>query len=156
MVLLVIVLALYMGPWTVGNQWAAMSGKANTDVTDVVQFAIKAYESQNGMYDAAVSHRDPTTEGDASFVQPYMAFKMPRRVIFFGKTNQGNYRGTYDTSSGEIIADIETGGFSVAGLVDVNKATGSFHITGREKDGQVTAECDDKPLKIFMRKLPKD
>jgi hypothetical protein len=149
--------ALYFGPWTVGKQWSAMSGKANAQVTDVIDFAIKAYESQNGMYDAAQSHHPPHTDGEAVFVPPAMAFSMPRHIIFTGKTNQGNYIGTYDTTNGEISADIETGGFTVGGLVDVNKATGKFHITGREPEGKLPeAETDGKPLQIEYGKPSKD
>ncbi len=153
-VVLVIVLALYFGPWTVGNQWAAMSARANRDVTDVVQFALQAYESEHGMYDAAQSHMSPQIQGDAAFVPPYMAFSMPRHIMFTGKTNQGNYIGTYDTVTGEVAADIETGGYTVGGLVDVKKATGRFHMTGREKDGKVEAESDGKPLQIIMHLHP--
>lgn len=156
LIVLVIVLALYFGPWTVGTQWAAMSGKANTQVTDVMEFALRAYESQTGAYDAAASHNVPMAQGEAVFIPPYMAFSMPRRIIFSGKTNQGNYLGTYDTTNGEITADIETGGFTIGGLVDAKKATGKFHITGREKNGNPEAECNGKPLKIVMQKLEND
>jgi hypothetical protein len=152
--LLVIVLVLYFGPWAVGRKWAAMSSQADTQVTDVVDFAIKAYESQKGTYDAIESHHVPAADGPARFVAPYMAFTLPRKIVFSGKTNQGNYMGTYDTTTGEIIADIETGGYSVGGLVDVKKATGSFHMTGREKDGQVEAEADGIPLQIVIHKPP--
>jgi hypothetical protein len=152
MIVLVIVLALYFGPWAVGKKWEAMSGTANSQVTDVVQFAIQAYESEHGMYDVADSHLAPETEGPAVFVPPMMAFNMPARIIFSGKTNQGSYIGTYDTRTGEIIADIQIGGYSVAGLVDVKKATGNIHITGREKDSKVEAEINGQPLKIVFPK----
>jgi len=150
------VLALYLGPWTVWKKWGAMSSQANTQITDVVDFAIKAYESQTGAYDASESHNAPRVDGDAAFVPPMMAFSMPRRIIFSGKTNQGNYMGTYDTTNGEIAVDIETGGYTVGGLVDVKKATGKFHTTGREKDGTPSAEVDGAPLKIVMRPRNRD
>jgi hypothetical protein len=61
--------------------------------------------------------------------------------------------GTYDTTNGEIVADIETGGWTIGGLVDARKASGKFHMTGREKNGTTEAERDDgQPLKIFMPK----
>ena len=145
-VLLAIVLTMYFGPWTVGKQWAAMEPKANDAVTDVVQFSLQAYESERGMYDVARSHLGPMTEGNAVFVPPYMAFSIPRRIIVSGKTNRGNYIGTYDTANGEVSVDIEIGGSTIAGLVDVKKATGKFHVVGRVKDGNVEAESDGKPL----------
>jgi hypothetical protein len=151
---LVIVLVLYFGPWTVGNEWAAMRPRANTEVTDVVNFALRAYESEHGMWDTSMPHGEPMVDGDATFVPPAMAMSLPRRMIFSGATNHGRYMGTYDTKTGEIEATIDTGGMTVGGLVDMKKATGSFKMTGREKDGTPTAEADGQPLEIVMRKPP--
>jgi hypothetical protein len=143
--LLIVGMTFYFGPWSVGKQWEAMSKKANDQVTDVVQFALTAYESQNAMFDTTQSHNLPQTQGDASFVPPMMAFSLPKRIIFLGKTNRGNYTGTYDTTNGEIEAEIETGGFTVGGLADVTKATGRFRITGREKDGKWKLKVTGNP-----------
>jgi hypothetical protein len=132
--LLVVVLVIYFGPWAVSQQWADMSRQANAQVTDVVQFALQAYESENGMYDPSGQHAPPMVQGEAAFVPPAMAFSMPRRIIFTGKTSQGNYIGTYDTTTGEVAADIEIGGFTVGGLVDVKKASGKFQ--GRKGRGR--------------------
>jgi hypothetical protein len=150
-VLLVIVLSLYLGPWTVSNKWAAMQPKASDAVTDVVQFSIQAWESEHGMYDASKSHMVPMTDGPVIWIAP-IAMSMPRTVGFSGKTNQGNYVGNYDTTTGEVSVDIQTGGYTVGALVDVKKATGTFHATGTSKDGKVQAECDGKPLVIVMSK----
>ena len=151
-IVMVIALTLYFGPWTVGKKWEAMSPKANEQVIDVIGFALQAYESEHAMYDTTQSHNLPQTQGDASFIPPMMAFTMPRKIIFLGKTNRGNYTGTYDTTNGEIEAEIETGGFTVSGLLDVKKATGKFRINGRMKDGEAQAECDGEPLKIVVSK----
>jgi hypothetical protein len=152
-IVIAVVLALYLGPWTVGSKWAAMSKQANNETTDVVNYAIQAYESEQGMYDANQSHIVPHIEGDAAFIPPYMSFTMPRRISFTGATNQGAYRGTYDTTTGEVNATIDVGGMTVGGLVSVRNATSSFHMVGREKDGQVTAEDDDgHALEIVRRK----
>jgi len=151
-VVLVSVLVLYFGPWRVGNEWAAMGPRANTEVTDVVNFALRAYESEHGMWDTSMPHGEPMVEGDAVFVPPALAMTLPRRMIFSGKTNHGSYMGTYDTKTGEIIATIDTGGYVVGGLVDAKKPTGSFQFTGREKDGKTTAEADGESLEIVMRK----
>ena len=158
---LAVALPLYFGPWRVGNDWAAMAPKAGTDVTDVVMFALQAHQSQAF---APASGADvtpsaqlaigkaPAIEGPANFIPPVMAFTMPRHVLVTGRTSQGGYRGTYDTTDGEVTLDVDTGGYSVGGLVDMHKATGSMHVTGREKDGQVTAEADGTPLKIYVPK----
>jgi hypothetical protein len=133
-----------------------MSKRANTDVTDVVQYALQAYESEHGMYDASRSHNVPMVQGDAVFVPPLMVMTLPHYMIFTGKTNQGNYIGKYDTTNGEVEADIEVGGWTVGGLVDVRKASGKFHMTGREKDGALSAESDGQPLTIIVPKRDPD
>jgi hypothetical protein len=152
----VTVLVLYLGPWRVAGNWAAMHTRANTEVTDTVDFAIRAYESQHGMYDTSQSHMVPRVDGDAAFFPPAMSFSMPQKVRFKGKTNQGNYTGTWDTATGEIVADIETGGYTVGGMVDVKQATGTFQMTGREKNGVVTAEADGQDLKVIVTKHEKN
>ena len=150
-VVLMISLGIYFGPWAVSKKWAVMEPIANNQVTDVVDFAIKAYESSNGMYDATASHNVPHADGPAIFVPPHGAFSLPPLMIFNGTTNQGGYIGTYNTTNGEIVADIGTGGSALAGII-VRPSTGNIHITGREKDGIVQAEINGKPLTIATPK----
>jgi hypothetical protein len=145
--LLILVLVIYFGPWAVSKQWDAMSKTANTQVTDVVQFALEGHLSQHGLYNAARQHHPPMVEGDAVFVPPAMVMSLPKKMVFSGKTNQGSYMGTYDTVTQEITAKIEYGGWTIGGLVDAKKATGTFTMTGREKDGVPSAETDEGPLK---------
>jgi DNA-directed RNA polymerase subunit RPC12/RpoP len=159
-----VILTIYFGPLRIGNEWEARSGQAGTEVTDVVMYALQAHQSQ-GM--AAMGNDDasgggpgaamalgkaPAIESPAKFIPPMLAFSMPQHVIVTGRTSQGGYRGTYDTTNGEVVLDIDTGGYSVGGMADLKKATGSMHVTGREKDGKVTAECDGAPLTIFVPK----
>jgi hypothetical protein len=146
-VLAIIALAFYLGPWRVGTQWAAMSPRANDEVTDVIDYALQAYESQHiDLNSFKAVHTPPQLQGPASFVPPMMAFSMPSNIIFLGKTSRGNYTGTWDTRTGEIVAEIETNGVTFGGLVDARKASNQIRITGREKDGKVTAEMDGQPL----------
>lgn len=147
-VLAIVFAIFYFGPWRVGSNWAAMSTRANDETTDVIIYALQAYETQSGYSSARMIHMTPQLQGPASFIPPMMAFTMPRNMTFLGKTNRGNYRGTYDTTTGEIDAVIEYDGLTVAGLVDARKARGEFHITGREKNGHPTAELGGQPLQI--------
>jgi hypothetical protein len=156
-----VALALYLGPWTVGNQWAAMAPKANSDVTDVVMFALQAHQSQGlagadadggGAAVAMSLGKAPAIEGPAVFVPPMMAFSMPRQLLVSGRTSQGSYVGTYNTTSGEVDLNIDVGGYTVGGLVDVRHPTGKIHVTGRETNGQVSAEEDGVPMKIIIPK----
>ena len=152
-VLLAIVLVFYFGPYRVASQWSAMAPKAGTDVTDVVMFALQAHQSHGALTAGGPLVRPPAIEGPAVFVPPYMAFTLPRRVIVNGRTSQGGYVGTYDTITGEVTVTVEVGGYSVGGLVDMHKPEGSIHVTGREKDGQVTAEADGEPMTILVPKF---
>jgi DNA-directed RNA polymerase subunit RPC12/RpoP len=145
-VLAIIVLALYLGPWRVGNQWAAMNSRANDEVTDVIDYALQAYDSQHPDFNSKIIHAPPQLQGPASFIPPMMAFTMPANIIFLGKTSRGNYTGTWDTTTGEVVANIETNGWTIGGLADARKASNTIRITGREKDGKVSAEMDGQPL----------
>ena len=153
---LAVALAIYFGPWRVGTEWAAMSPKANTDVTDVVMFALQAHQSQSlaglgGGGGGGISmSKAPAIEGGANFIPPAMAFTLPRRMVFTGATSQGGYKGTYDTTTGEVVADVEVGGYTVGGLVAMRRATDQIHVTGRETDGRVTAEEDGSPMTIIV------
>lgn len=48
------------------------------------------------------------------------------------------------TRTGEVDATVSYGGYSVAGMVDVAKPTGTFHLVGRIVDGKRQFEIDGK------------
>ena len=141
--------ALYFGPWRVSNDWAAMQPRANDEITDVVQYGMQAYLQQMGMFDTGSSHFVPHVDGPVMFFAPLMNFTMPPKIVFHGATTQGGFAGTYEPRTGEIAADVEFGGATVGGLIKTRKALGKFHMTGREKDGKVTAECNGAPLVLI-------
>jgi hypothetical protein len=146
-VFLICGLVVYFGPLHVWYKWEEIGPKAGDDVKDVVTFALQAYLSENHMYDPSDPHGAPAVDGDVRFIRP-MGFFMPEKVKFGGKSNQGSYAGTYNTRTGDIEADILFGGYSVAGMVDIHKPTGGFHITGRDPGGNPEAEVDGNKLKI--------
>ena len=145
-VIFLLCLGFYLGPYRVESNWTAMSSRANDEVTDVISYALLAYDSQHPDFSMKGIHAPPQMQGDASFVPPMMAFTMPANIIFLGKTSRGNYTGTWNTTTGEVVAEIETNGWTIGGLADARKATNQIRITGREKDGKVTAEMDGEPL----------
>ena len=138
-----------VGPLRVYNQWNAMEPHVNDDVSDVITFALQAYLSQNGEYDPKMQHMVPSVQGPCVFLGPIISFSMPEKIVFRGKTNQGNFMGTYNTQTGDIDADIYYGGYSVAGMLDIAKPTGSFHITGRMAKGFPQAELNGTSLQIY-------
>jgi hypothetical protein len=151
-ILMVCGLLFYFGPMSVWHQWEQMGTKASDDVNDIIGFGLQAYLSTHGEYDPSKSHNTPSVQGDVIFFRPTMVMSMPEKVHFQGKSNQGDYSGSYSTTTGEIEADVSYGGYSVAGLVDVSKPTGSFHMIGRKVDGHPEAEVDGKKIVIVYPK----
>lgn len=94
------------------------------------------------------SHRfQPTVEShDVTFLSPMLAFSMPDQVGFLGKSNQGTFGGNYNTRTGEVDATVSFGGYTVAGMVDVNKPKGTFHLVGHMVDGKPDMEIDGKKI----------
>jgi hypothetical protein len=146
----------FVGPYRVWNQWEIIGPKAGTQVSDVVAFALQAYLSNNGMYDPGRPHHIPGVDYPPQFYRPLLNMSMPEKVEFSGKSNQGDYSGTYDTTSGEIEADVSYGGMSVAGLVDLSKSTGKIHITGREINEKPEAEMNGTKMTLFYPKHTDD
>jgi len=148
--LLVTGLLFYFGPMRASRQWEAMDQKATGSVRNMIVFALKVYTSANGNWDPSKPGNTPWIEShDVQWNRPMMSWGLPRKIEFVGKSNRGSFSGLYDTESGEIEADVLWGGRTIAGMVDLAKTQGGFHMLGKEingKDPEVTV--DGKPLKI--------
>jgi len=148
------ILWAYFGPVRVWNQWETIGPKAQSDVTDVVSFALQAYMSNNGMYDPTKATNQPGVEGPVGFFRPFLNMTMPSEVKFFGHTNQGPFKGIYNPRNGEITANISYG--AVAHLAfgsDVGvkeTVAGSFDITGREVNSAPQAEMNGQKMSIYF------
>jgi hypothetical protein len=143
-----------LGPSRVWREWDQLQPKATDQITDVVSFALQAYLSQHGLYDPTHFNSRPSVNGPINFIEPYMALTLPRKMVFNGKTDQGDFVGSYDTQTGEITAEVAYGGRTFGGLVTLNHATNWFNMTGREVNGVPQAECDGVKLTIYYP--PKD
>src|SRR5580658_9715354 len=141
--LVVIILGamFYYGPVRVWNQWEDVGPKAQSEVGDVLEFALKAYLSQQGLYNPAKDRQGPTVDTDnIHFFRPTLVMSMPDSVTFFGKSSQGDFKGHYHPATGEMDVDVAYGGMTFGGEVTLAKSIGQFHITGREVNGQPQAE----------------
>jgi len=146
---ILLVAIFYFGPVRTWHQWNQLEPTASNQVKDVILFGLEAYLSEHGKYDPAFQHLAPQIDEEVHFFPPVLSMSMPEKLAFLGKTNEGNYGGTYDTRTGDIQANVEYGGYSVAGLVDVKQAPGSFQMTGREIDGVPAAEVNGISLRII-------
>ena len=147
-ILLVLGGGFYFGPVRVWQNWNAMEPKASDDVRDLVIDSLKQHTKDEDPDPRGRPPRMPSVErGDVSFFTP-MALTMPAKVGFLGKSSQGTFSGNYDTRNGEVDATVSYGGFSVAGMVDVRKPTGTFHLVGRVENGKREFEIDGKKSEI--------
>jgi hypothetical protein len=142
-ILVVVGGAFYLGPVRVWQQWSAMQPKASRDVGDLIVDALKQHMKDEDP-DPRTRRRMPSVErNDVSFFQP-MAMTMPEKVFFIGKSSQGTFTGHYYPRTGEMDADVSYGGYSVAGMVDIGKPRGTFHLVGRVVNGKREFEIDGK------------
>jgi len=146
----------YFGPMRVWNQWENIGGQARSDVSDVIAFGLQAYLSQNGMFDPNDIHGAPSVDENVNFFRPTLAMSMPEKVLFFGKSSQGDFKGYYHPSSGDIEADVNYGGKTFAGAVNLARATGQFHMTGRMVKGFPQAEVNGTPINIVWPEKKKE
>lgn len=147
--LVILGIAFYFGPVRVWHDWAEMEPKASGTIRHLVIVSLTAHAKmeEDQDFDPRARRRQPTVEShDLSFFQPILAFTMPDVVSFVGKSNQGTFGGTYNTRTGKVDATVSYGGYSVAGIVDIGKPKGTFHLVGRVVDGQPDAEIDGKKI----------
>lgn len=136
----------YFGPMRVWREWGALEPKASGTVQDLIVFSLKQHMKEEDL-DTMARRRQPSVERhDVSFFQPIIAMTMPDKIAFIGKSNQGTFSGHYDTRTGEMDATVSYGGYSVAGMVDVMKPAGTFHLVGRMLDRKPEMEIDGKKI----------
>lgn len=145
-VLILLGAGFFFGPMRVWSQWSDVKTKATQNVQDLVIDSLRE-KMKEEVLDPMAHRRQPVVESsDLSFFEPYLAFSMPETVAFIGKSNQGTFSGNYNVRTGEVDATVSFGGYSVAGLVDVKRPTGNFHLVGRMVNGKPEMEIDGKKV----------
>lgn len=138
--------AFYFGPMRVSNQWSDLQPKATQDVQDLVIDSLRQHMKEEDP-DPRTHRFQPTVEShDVTFMQPYLAFSMPDEIGFLGKSNQGTFGGNYNTRTREVDATVSYGGYTVAGMVDIGRPKGTFHLHGRMVNGKPEMEMDGKKI----------
>lgn len=136
----------YFGPMQVWSKWKDLQPKAAHNIQDLVMDSLKEH-MKNEDLDPMDRRRQPVVEtADVNFFEPYLAFSMPDTIAFIGKSNQGTFSGNYNLHTGEIDATVYYGGYSVAGMVDVKRPKGSFHLVGHMAGDKPDMEIDGKKI----------
>ena len=144
--LILIGCVFFFGPMRVSSQWSALQTKASQDVQDLVIDSLREHMKQEDPDPRAHRFQPSVESHDVTFLQPLLAFTMPEEVGFVGKSNQGTFGGNYNTRTGEVDATVSYGGYTVAGMVDVARPRGTFHLHGRMVDGKPEMEMDGKKI----------
>jgi hypothetical protein len=151
--LVIVGILVYVGPVRVSHQWDDMEPNARGTVMNLVTYSLKAYLSRTGDWDPSVPHNIPAIErSGVGFNRPLLRLTLPEKVGFAGSSNQGAFEGLYDTRTGAIEANVYYGGYTVAGLVNLKKPTGHFHLVGHEENGKPIVEVDGKQIDIIYSK----
>src|SRR6267142_54139 len=112
-----IVVAIIFGPVRAKHQFEPMAEKAENDVRDVVERGAggRVYE--------------------VHLLWHMMVMSLPELIHFKGTTSGGEYTGTYNTKTLEVIADVEVGGLVVPGAGEAAlHGSRKIRVNGWNKD----------------------
>jgi hypothetical protein len=70
---------------------------------------------------------------------------VPEVVRFTGRSSNGFFKGTYNTKTGDIEAEVPK-----------SFDKGTMKVTGRVKNGETEAQVDGKEAKVIFRRKTKD
>lgn len=169
------IILFIVGPMSVKRHWDANQEKVEGDVKDVIDFALRAQASQTGMWNPRKGTSSPPHVGDLRMLPEIFHMSTPETVKFDGFTSNGSFDGTYTFETGEVDVNMKIegltlasgihfgeGGTQIAGGVRSSETSAAvkklkpgaaeksaFHITGRVKAGNPTAELDGKKAEIL-------
>lgn len=145
LVCVLVLIGLFLtGPKKVWGEWEKIDEQARYDVTDVVQFGLECHLSEEGMYNPRKAQGQPQVT-DVTFFRPGFVMSMPDSVDLKGTTNEGPFTGQYHPKTGEVAVNMEVGGGAhIPGTGGKVKTGYTIHITGRRKNGKLTAEVNGK------------
>ncbi len=129
-----IIFLVRIGPVRAQREWKGIEPRAQSDITDVITKAIQS----EAMFNTADSHHAP---GVASVVMDAnVILYVPEVVRFTGRGTSGFFSGTYNTQTGEVVADVPR-----------TMGSGQMHVTGRVGDGKIQAEVDGQEARLIYR-----
>jgi len=139
----------YFGPIRVSHQWQAIIGQAEDDVRDVVGQGMKFHETGGVINIKGKGHYSGGVREGPSFRPPFLVMSLPKMIDFVGTTTQGEFKGKYNTKTGEVDCDAELGGLTVGGLDKaVRHGDTKIHITGKMVNHEPVVQVDGKDAVI--------
>lgn len=143
-----------LGPGAVRQRWAELEPKASQDVSDVIDHVLRIRQLEFTADLQATLHGTgklpqmsvPANVDNVTFLFGELAVTFPQEVGFSGTTSGGMFTGTYNTTTHQVIADVDVGGLTLPSGVMVRRGNRKLHITGQVQDGKIIAELDGKPV----------
>ena len=140
--------AVVFGPVRVWHEWVYLRPHALSLVEEVVTRGLQCYTSHQPWFNPKKSGFNAGVRDVSFYFLPYYV-SMPEKVAFAGMSTQGKFIGTFFPHTGEVAIVAEVGGATFEGVsFDVRKAGGTIRITGRETNGQLSAEVDGQDATV--------
>src|SRR6266566_976474 len=114
------IVAIVFGPVRAKNQWDPMAEKAESDVRDVVERGLQVHMMNIGLW-SPKDRGQPPSLYEVHMLWDLMVMGLPEHIRFKGTTSEGEYTGTYNTKTFEVVADVEIGGVVVPGTGEATK-----------------------------------
>ncbi len=140
-----IIVAIVFGPVRAKKQWDPMAEKAEQQVRDVLERGLQVEMERGGMWSPGDKGQAPAIH-EVQMLWDLMVMSLPELMHFKGTTTEGEYTGTYNTKTQEVLADVEIGGHVVPGTGEaVRHGDRKVKVKGWNKDGDFKVWVDGTP-----------
>lgn len=139
-----LILAIVFGPVRAKNEWDPMAAKAEDQVRDVLERGLQVHMERIGLWFPGAKGQPPTIH-EVHMLWDMFVMGLPEHIKFKGTTSEGEYTGTYNTKTQEVVADMEIGGVVVPGVGEAAKhGDTKIKVNGFNKDGDFQVWVDGK------------
>jgi hypothetical protein len=149
-----LIVAIVFGPVRAKNQWDPMAAEAEQDVRDVVERGLQVHMDRMGLWSPGDKGQAPMLH-EVHMLWDLMVMGLPEHIKFKGTTTEGEYTGTFNTKTQEVVAEVEIGGTVVPGTGEAAKhGDTKIKVNGWNKDNDFKVWVDGKPAE-FKVSAPK-
>src|SRR6266850_2394155 len=146
-----LIVAIIFGPVKAKKDWDPMAEEAENDVRDVVERGLQVHMERIGLWSPGDKGQAPNIH-EVHMLWDMIVMGLPEHIRFKGTTTEGEYTGTFNTKTQEVVADVEIGGHVVPGVGEASKhGDTKINVKGWNKDGDFKVWVDGKPAEFKVR-----
>jgi len=150
-----IIVLIVFGPVRAKHQWDPMAEQAEQQVRDVVERGLQVGMDRLNLWSPGDKGQAPMLN-EVHMLWDMMVMGLPELIHFKGTTTEGEYTGTYNTKTQEVLADVEIGGHVVGGTGEATRHGDKIvKVKGYNKDGDFKVWVDGTPA-AFRDWKPKE